>query len=135
VPLLGAGYDKRPISAASWINENTFNGGGMLAMPGQSYFSRRPLSPRGNNRGANSPTIGSPISRPTPCQKQWAKDVMKKDNEEILNGQDRLHGTLLLRSAGVPGFDQFASSRCLPAGEEQAHHALCAAISTCVMSI
>ena len=42
-----------------------------------------------------------------PNLKQWAKDVMKKDNEEVLAGKFAFTARSACRAAGVPGFDVF----------------------------
>src|SRR5206468_5922013 len=40
-----------------------------------------------------------------PNLKQWAKDVMKKDNDEVLAGKFAFTARSSCRPAGVPGFD------------------------------
>src|SRR5499426_764861 len=45
----------------------------------------------------------SDISNPN--LKQWAKDLMKKDNEEVLAGKFAFTARSSCRPAGVPGFD------------------------------
>jgi hypothetical protein len=40
-----------------------------------------------------------------PNLKQWAKDVMKKDNEEVLAGKFAFTARSSCKAAGVPGFD------------------------------
>ncbi len=40
-----------------------------------------------------------------PNLKQWAKDVMKKDNDEVLAGKFAFTARSACRAAGVPGFD------------------------------
>src|SRR5215468_9000180 len=40
-----------------------------------------------------------------PNVKQWAKDVMKKDNDEVLAGKIAYTARSSCRAAGVPGFD------------------------------
>src|ERR1700756_4080257 len=42
-----------------------------------------------------------------PNLKQWAKDVMKKDNEEVLAGKFAFTARSSCKPAGVPGFDVF----------------------------
>src|SRR5260370_41412857 len=41
-----------------------------------------------------------------PNLKQWAKDVMKKDNDEVLAGKFAFTARSSCKPAGVPGFDQ-----------------------------
>src|SRR5262249_44548868 len=45
----------------------------------------------------------SDISNPN--LKQWAKDLMKKDNDEVLGGKFAFTARSSCRPAGVPGFD------------------------------
>jgi hypothetical protein len=40
-----------------------------------------------------------------PNLKQWAKDVMKKDNDEVLGGKFAFTARSSCKAAGVPGFD------------------------------
>ena len=56
---------------------------------------------------------GTPGKQPTqrisdvanPNLKQWAKDVMKKDNDEVLKGKFAYTARSACSAAGVPGFD------------------------------
>jgi len=56
---------------------------------------------------------GTPGQQPTqrisdisnPNLKQWAKDVMKKDNDEVLGGKFAFTARSSCKAAGVPGFD------------------------------
>jgi hypothetical protein len=56
---------------------------------------------------------GTPGQQPTqrigdisnPNLKQWAKDVMKKDNDEVLAGKFAFTARSSCKAAGVPGFD------------------------------
>jgi hypothetical protein len=56
---------------------------------------------------------GTPGQQPTqrisdisnPNLKQWAKDVMKKDNDEVLTGKFAFTARSSCKPAGVPGFD------------------------------
>ena len=94
-------------SGNGWINEGTFNGGGLVAMPGQPYFkqdSRYPHVP--NNRG-RQPTYWIADLASNPNVKPWAKEVMKKDNEEVLNGKIAYTARSSCDPGGVPGYDQF----------------------------
>ena len=78
-------------SGNGWINENTFDGGGLVAMPGQPYFkqdSRYPHVP--NNTGAQ-PTYWIADLASNPNVKQWAKDIMKKDNDDVIKGLSLIH--------------------------------------------
>jgi hypothetical protein len=91
-----------------WINENTFNGGGMVAMPGQPYFKQDGRYPHvANNRPGEQPNYWLADLASNANVKQWAKDVMKKDNEEVINGKIAYTARSSCDPAGVPGFDQF----------------------------
>jgi hypothetical protein len=104
----GAQTSPPDFGANGWINENTFNGGGMVAMPGQPYFKQDSRYPHvANNRPGEQPTYWIADLASNPNVKQWAKDVMKKDNEEILNGKIAYTARSSCDPAGVPGFDQF----------------------------
>ena len=94
-------------SGNGWINENTFNGGGLVAIPGQQYFRQDPRYPHvANNRG-QQPTYWIADLASNPNVKPWAKEVMKKDNEEVINGKIAYTARSSCDPAGVPGFDQF----------------------------
>ena len=61
---------------SGWINEGTFNGGGLVEMPGQPYFkqdARYPHVP--NNRPGQQPNYWIADLTSNPNVKQWAKDV------------------------------------------------------------
>jgi len=50
------------------------SGGGMLAMPGQSYFKQEAAIPTWPQRPGEQPNYWrSPISRPNPNVKQWRR--------------------------------------------------------------
>ena len=73
-------------SKVGWLNENTFKGGEFLPVDGSPpLFHQDPAHPFvANNRGAQPTYRIADLSNPN--VKQWAKDVMKKDNDEVLNG-------------------------------------------------
>jgi hypothetical protein len=90
-----------------WINENTFNGGAMVPVPGSTYFKQDSRYPHvANNTGAQ-PTYWIADLASNPNVKQWAKDVMKKDNDEVIGGKIAYTARSSCDPAGVPGFDQF----------------------------
>jgi hypothetical protein len=94
-------------SETGWINENTFNGGGLVEMRGQPYFKQDPAHPFvGNNTGAQ-PTYRIADLASNPNVKQWAKDAMKKDNDEVIKGKIAYTARSSCDPAGVPGFDMF----------------------------
>ncbi len=94
-------------SGNGWINEGTFNGGGLVPIPGQPYFKQDARYPHvANNRGAQ-PTYWIADLSSNANVKQWAKDVMKKDNDEVIKGKIAYTARSSCDPAGVPGFDQF----------------------------
>jgi hypothetical protein len=94
-------------SANGWLNENTFQGGEMLPVPGSPpLFHQDPAHPFvANNSGAQPTYRIADLSNPN--VKQWAKDVMKKDNDEVLAGKIAFTARSSCLPAGVPGFDLF----------------------------
>jgi len=90
-----------------WLNENTFKGGEMLPVDGSPPLfhqdARYPFVP--NNAGRQPTYRIADLSNPN--VKQWAKDVMKKDNDEVLGGKIAYTARSSCKPAGVPGFDQF----------------------------
>ena len=104
---IGAQSSPPDFSGSGWVNEGTFNGGGLVAIPGQPYFkqdSRYPHVP--NNRG-QQPTYWIADLTSNPNVKLWAKEVMRKDNEEVINGKIAYTARSSCDPAGVPGYDQF----------------------------
>src|SRR5215510_4473774 len=75
-------------STTGWLNENTFEGGELIPVEGSPpLFRQDPAHPFvANNRGAQ-PTYRIADLASNPNVKQWAKDVMKKDNDEVLAGK------------------------------------------------
>jgi hypothetical protein len=90
-----------------WINEGTFNGGGLVQMPGQPYFKQDARYPHVPNGTGRQPTYWIADLSSNPNVKQWAKDVMKKDNEEVIAGKIAYTARSSCDLAGVPGFDYF----------------------------
>ena len=74
-------------SATGWLNENTFHGGELLAVPGSPpLFHQDPDHPFVPNNAGRQPTYRiADLSNAN--VKQWAKDVMKKDNDEVVAGK------------------------------------------------
>jgi hypothetical protein len=54
-------------SAEGWVNEGTFNGGGLVQIPGQPYFRQDPRFPHVPNNVGRQPTywIADLASTPT----------------------------------------------------------------------
>src|SRR4051812_6350545 len=94
-------------SKIGWLNENTFKGGEFLPVDGSpALFHQDPAHPFvANNRGAQPTYRIADLSNPN--VKQWAKDVMKKDNDEVLAGKIAYTARQSCKPAGVPGFDLF----------------------------
>src|SRR5262249_24326542 len=75
-----------PDFSGGWINEGTFNGGGLVAIPGQPYFKQDARFPHIANNSGRQPTYWIADLASNANVKQWAKDVMKKDNDEVIKG-------------------------------------------------
>ena len=90
-----------------WLNEATFEGGEMIPVEGSPpLFTQDPAHPFvPNNRNAQPTYRIADLSNPN--VKQWAKDVMKKDNDEVLRGKIAYTARSSCHPAGVPGFDLF----------------------------
>jgi hypothetical protein len=95
-------------SSTGWLNEATFEGGELIPVEGSPPLFRQdpahPFVP--NNRGAQ-PTYRIADLASNPNVKQWAKDAMKKDNDEVLRGKIAYTARSSCEPAGVPGFDLF----------------------------
>src|SRR5438270_5875103 len=95
--------DFSPTGDTAWVGIGI---GALLPVPG---------SPKPVGQDPAYPYIpnGTPGKQPTqrisdisnPNLKQWAKDVMKKDNDEVLAGKFAFTARSSCRPAGVPGFD------------------------------
>ena len=94
-------------SSTGWLNEATFEGGELIPVEGSPPLFRQdpahPFVP--NNRNAQPTYRIADLSNPN--VKQWAKDVMKKDNDEVLRGKIAYTARSSCHPAGVPGFDLF----------------------------
>jgi hypothetical protein len=95
-----------PTARTAWVGIGI---GALLPVPGSPKpIGQDPAHPYISNDQARvtgeQPTqrIGD-ISNPN--LKQWAKDVMKKDNDEVLAGKFAFTARSSCRAAGVPGFD------------------------------
>ena len=95
-----------PTARTAWVGIGI---GALLPVPG---------SPKPVGQDPAHPYISNDESRVTgqqptqrigdisnPNLKQWAKDVMKKDNDEVLAGKFAFTARSSCRAAGVPGFD------------------------------
>src|SRR5215468_1862348 len=98
--------DFSPTARTAWVGIGI---GALLPVPGSPKpIGQDPAHPYISNDESRitgqQPTqrIGD-ISNPN--LKQWAKDVMKKDNDEVLAGKFAFTARSSCRAAGVPGFD------------------------------
>jgi len=100
--------DFSPTAQTAWVGIGI---GALLPVPG---------SPKPIGQDPAHPYISNDESRVTgqqptqrisdignPNLKQWAKDVMKKDNDEVLAGKFAFTARSACKAAGVPGFDVF----------------------------
>src|SRR6476620_681286 len=94
-------------TTTGWLNENTFKSGEFLPVAGSPPLDHQDPAPPfvANNRGAQPTYRIADLSNPN--VKQWAKDVMKKDNDEVLAGKIAYTARQSCKPAGVPGFDLF----------------------------
>jgi hypothetical protein len=102
----GAPPDFSPTAQTAWVGIGI---GAFLPVPG----SPRPIGQDPAHRYISNDESGVTGEQPTqrisdvsnPNLKQWAKDVMKKDNDEVLAGKFAFTARSSCRPAGVPGFD------------------------------
>jgi hypothetical protein len=89
---------------AAWIHPP---GGAFPAVPGSAPPMRQDPAHRyvGNNTGAQPTYRIGDVSHPN--LKQWAKDAMKKDNDEVLAGKIAFTSRSSCLPAGVPEFTLF----------------------------
>ena len=109
-PSLAQPADQSPLpdfSRSGWVNEGTFNGGGLVPIPGQPYFRQDARYPHVPNNRGRQPTYWIADLDSNPNVKPWAKEVMKKDNEEVIHGKIAYTARSSCDPAGVPGYDQF----------------------------
>src|SRR6266853_1362103 len=91
-------------NGTAWI---TPNGGELIAVPGSpGPLHQDPAYPFVGNGQGKQPTYRiADLSNPN--LKQWAKDVMKKDNDEVLAGKIAFTARQSCMPAGVPGYMLF----------------------------
>ena len=102
-PQAGVPPDFSPNAQTAWVGIGI---GALLPVQG---------SPKPVSQDPAYPYIpnGTPGKQPTqrisdisnPNLKQWAKDIMKKDNDEVLKGKFAFTSRSSCIAAGVPGFD------------------------------
>ena len=111
-------------STTGWLNENTFHGGELLPVPGSPpLFHQDPAHPFVPNNAGRQPTYRiADLSNPN--VKQWAKDVMKKDNDEVLAGKIAFTARSSCKPAAFRLRPVRLPAHFLPAGAEGNHHDL-----------
>jgi hypothetical protein len=95
-----------PTARTAWVGIGI---GALLPVPG----SPKPIGQDPAHRYISNDEAGVTGRQPTqrisdignPNLKQWAKDVMKKDNDEVLAGKFAFTARSSCKPAGVPGFD------------------------------
>jgi hypothetical protein len=95
-----------PTAQTAWVGIGV---GALLPVPG----SPKPIGQDPAHRYISNDESGVTRQQPTqrisdignPNLKQWAKDVMKKDNDEVLAGKFAFTARSSCKPAGVPGFD------------------------------
>ena len=98
------------LGANGWLNQGTFGGGGLLPVPGappQFLFHQDPAHPFVPNGTGRQPTYRVADLDANPNVKQWAKDVMKKDNDEVIAGKMAKTARQSCEPAGLPGYDMY----------------------------
>ena len=95
-----------PTARTAWVGIGI---GAFLPVPG----SPKPIGQDPAHRYVSNDEAGVTGEQPTqrisdignPNLKQWAKDIMKKDNDEVLKGKFAFTSRSSCKAAGVPGFD------------------------------
>ncbi len=98
------------LGANGWLNQGTFGGGGLLpaaGSPPQFLFHQDPAHPFVPNGTGRQPTYRVADLDANPNIKQWAKDVMKKDNDEVIAGKMAKTARQSCEPAGMPGYDMY----------------------------
>ena len=108
VPASAPAQSARPdFSSTGWLNEATFEGGELIPVDDSPLFRQDPAHPFVPNNREAQPTYRLADLASNPNVKQWAKDRMKKDNDEVLAGKVAYTARSSCHHAGVPGFDLF----------------------------
>jgi hypothetical protein len=98
--------DFSPTAQTAWVGIGI---GALLPVPG----SPKPIGQDPAHRYISNDESGVTGQQPTqrisdisnPNLKQWAKEVMKRDNDEVLAGKFAFTARSSCKAAGVPGFD------------------------------
>jgi hypothetical protein len=95
-----------PTARTAWVGIGI---GALLPVPGSPKPTMQDPAYRYISNDESGVTGQQPTQRigdiSNPNLKQWAKDVMKKDNDEVLAGKFAFTARSSCRPAGVPGFD------------------------------
>jgi hypothetical protein len=95
-----------PTAQTAWVGIGI---GALLPVPGSPKPIEQDPAHRYISNDESAITGQQPTQRigdvSNPNLKQWAKDVMKKDNDEVLAGKFAFTARSACRPAGVPGFD------------------------------
>src|SRR5258706_4933820 len=96
------------LGANGWLNQGTFGGGGLLpaaGSPTQFLFHQDPAHPFVPNGTGRQPTYRVADLDANPNVKQWAKEVMKKDNDELIAGKMAKTSRQSCEPAAMPRYD------------------------------
>ena len=95
-----------PTAQTAWVGIGI---GALLPVPGSPKPIGQDPAHRYISNDESAVTGKQPTQRISdignPNLKQWAKDVMKKDNDEVLAGKFAFTARSSCKPAGVPGFD------------------------------
>jgi hypothetical protein len=95
-----------PTGQTAWVGIGI---GALLPVPGSPKPIGQDPAHRYISNDESTVTKEQPTQRisdiSNPNLKQWAKDLMKKDNEEVLAGKFAFTARSSCQAAGVPGFD------------------------------
>ena len=98
-------------SSTGWLNQGTFEDGELIPVDGAPVFQQDPARPYVSNqvagRTGQQPTFRIADLSSNANVKPWAKEVMKKDNDEVIAGKIAYTARSSCKPAGVPGFDLF----------------------------
>jgi hypothetical protein len=98
-----------PDFSSNQVAWQTPNGGELIAVEGSPAPLRQdPAHPFvGNGRPGEQPTYRVADLSKADNLKQWAKDIMKKDNDEVLAGKIAYTARQSCKPGGVPGYSLF----------------------------
>ena len=105
-----AGQSRPNLAGNGWLNQGTFGGGVLLPAPGtppEFLFHQDPAHPFVPNNTGRQPTYRVADLDANPNVKQWAKDIMKKDNDEVIAGKMAKTARQSCEPAGMPGYDMY----------------------------